>query len=209
MSAPLDDEILERIVRTLARTHLEVERGLRSVDSFAHQMPPAARLPYLQGNTPNTRLAGGPVHDTDIRTVRVERHDNGRIYATAVTSTQPGRAGALTFVLETRDDKVALLQATRLQTRGDYTRTTGGPTPSTTANSDRQRDVIRDSRDHAEAARRNLARTLDTTAHDDPHRGDLQRDHDTWTQLHRHYADQYQQHQQHRSPNPIRDRRRH
>jgi hypothetical protein len=211
MTAPLDRERLEQIVRTLARLHLEVERGLRSKDTFARQMPPSARLAYLRAQTPDTRLAAGSVTDADIRNVRTEPHQSGRIYATAITSTTRGRSGALTFVLETRDDKVALLQVTRLQTRGDYTQRHTNQLPDSRAVSDRQRHIIRDSRDHADAVRRDLTRRLENRPKSDPGRPGLQRDHETWTKLYEYYDDQYRQlHDQarQRSPNPIRDRRR-
>lgn len=211
MNGPLDRDRLEQIVRTLARLHLEVERGLRSKDTFARQMPPSARLAYLRAQTPDTRLPAGSVTDADIRTVRTEPHPSGRIYATAITSTTRGRSGALTFVLEARDSKVALLQVTRLQTRGDYTQRHTSQPPDGHAVSDRQRDIIRDSRNHAEAVRRNLARRLESSPTLDPGRPRLHRDHETWTKLYEYYDDQYRQlHEQarQRSPNPIRDRRR-
>lgn len=211
MTAPLDRDQLEQIVRTLARLHLEVEKGLRSKDTFAAQMPPSARLPYLRAQTPDRRLPAGAVTDADIRTVRIEPHTSGRIYATAITSTTRGHNGALSFILESRNDKVALLQVTRLQTRGDYTQRHTSRPPDTPAVSDRQRDIIRDSRDHADAVRRELAQRLDSSPMLDPGRLGLHRDHETWTKLYDYYNDQYRQlneqtHQ--RSPNPIRDRRR-
>lgn len=211
MNAALDRDRLEQIVRTLARLHLEVERGLRSKDTFAQQMPPSARLAYLRAQTPNTRLPAGSVTDADIRTVRTEPHQSGRIYATAITSTTRGRSGALTFVLDARGDKLALLQVTRLQTRGDYTQRHSSQPPEGRVVSDRQRVIIRDSRDHADTVRRNLARRLDTSPTLDPGRPGLHREHETWTKLYEYYDDQYRQlHEQarQRSPNPIRDRRR-
>jgi len=211
MTAPLDRDRLEQIVRTLARLHLEVERGLRSKDTFAAQMPPSARLAYLRAQTPDTRLPAGTITDADIRTVRTEPHPSGRIYATAITSTTRGRNGALTLVLETRDDKVALLQVTRLQTRGDYTQRQTSHPPDGHTVSDRQRDLIRDSRDHADATRRDLARRLEASPTLDPARPGLHRDHETWTKLYEYYDDQYRQlHERTQQPsrNPIRDRRR-
>lgn len=211
MNASLDHDRLEQIVRTLARLHLEVERGLRSKDTFAAQMPPSARLAYLRAQTPDTRLPAGSVTDADIRTVRTEPHQSGRIYTTAITSTTRGRSGALTFVLETRSDKVALLQVTRLQARGDYSQRHTSPPIDGRTVSDRQRDSIRDSRDHAAAVRRNLAHRLDNSPTLDPERPGLHRDHETWAKLYDYYDDQYRQlndQSRQRSPNPIRDRRR-
>lgn len=127
MSRPLDDDTLEQLVRSLARLHLEVERGLRSKDSFARHMPPAAQLPYLRSQTPDSRIPGSTVTDADVRAVRIQTMASGRIYATAVTSTTAGRNGSLCFVLEYRERKVALLQALRLKPRGDYSRPSPGP----------------------------------------------------------------------------------
>ena len=129
MTRALDDDTLEQLVRSLARLHLEVERGLRSKDNFARHMPPSAQLPYLAGQTPDSRIPGRTVTDADVRAVRVQTMDSGRIYATAVTSTTEGRNGSLCFVLEHRQRKVALLQAVRLKPRGDYSRPSPGSSP--------------------------------------------------------------------------------
>ena len=212
MTGPLDRDTVEQVVRHLARFHLEVERGLRSRDGFASQLPPSARLAYLRMHRHDPRMPSGVPTDADVHSVRIEQHASGRVYATAVTTTIPGRHGALSFVLEARDDKVALLQVVRLQARGVYAQQRPSPPADVQASNDRQRDLVRDIRDHAAAARRDLARRLDTVADDDARRPGLQRDHDTWTQLHDYYDQQYRQlgqHDQQRSPNPIRDRRRH
>ncbi|TVR28584.1 MAG: hypothetical protein EA387_00130, partial [Nitriliruptor sp.] len=149
MSDALTIDELRAIVQELAKVHLEIERGLRSKDVLADRMPPAARLPFHRSHTPQTRLSGGTVIDDDVRRVRVERHDSGRVYASAVTSTNPGQVGSLSFVLHTRDRKVALLQVQRIHARRDYTRADTSTSQQQPPDQDRQLTIARESRDHA------------------------------------------------------------
>ena len=211
MNGQQERPTIDEVVRTLARLHLEVERGLRSSQDLASLMPPGARMPYLRSHTPDHRLTGGPVSDADIRAVKVQTHTSGRIYATAVTSTTPGRTGALSLLLDTRGERFALLQIVRLHSRGDYGRSTAIDRQTPAPDTNQQLGVMRDSRDQADTVRRELARRLEHTPHGDAQRAELQRTHDTWRRIHDHYHDQVAQLQE-RSPqqivNPTRDRRR-
>lgn len=183
MSGVLTVDELRAIVQELAKVHLEIERGLRSKAVLADRMPPAARLPFRRSHTPQTRLSGGTVTNRDVRRVRVERHDSGRVYASAVTSTNPGQIGSLSFVLQTRDRKVALLQVQRMHPRRDYTRADTSTRQQQPSDQSRQLTIAQESRAHAEAARQELARRLATTATDDPHRATLARSFGNWTRL--------------------------
>jgi len=219
MSGVLTVDEIRAIVQELAKIHLEIERGLRSKGVLADRMPPAARLPFHRSHSPQTRLSGGTVIDEDVRRVRVERHDSGRVYASAVTSTNPGQVGSLSFVLQTRDRKVALLQVQRIHARRDYTRADTSTRQQQPPDQNRQLTIARESRDHAQAARQELARRLATTAKGDPQRATLTRSFANWTRLVDHLdrevtelTRRHQQHQQHaqqqQSRHPSRTRRR-
>ena len=201
MSGVLTVDELRAIVQELAKVHLEIERGLRSKAVLADQMPPAARLPFRRSHTPQARLSGGTVTNRDVRRVRVERHDSGRVYASAVTSTNPGQVGSLSFVLQTRDRKVALLQVQRVHARRDYTRADTATRQQQPPDQGRQLTIARESRAHAEEARQELARRLATTATDDPQRATLARSFGNWTRLvdhlDREVAELTRRHQQH------------
>lgn len=204
MSGELTVDELRAIVQELAKIHLEIERGLRPKEALANRMPPAVRLPFHRSHTPQTRLSGGTVTDDDVRRVRVERHDSGRVYASAVTSTNPGQVGSLSFVLQTRDRKIALLQVQRIHARRDYTRADTSTRQQQPPDRDRQLTIARDSRDRAEAARQDLARRLTTTAKSDPQRATLTRTFANWTRLvdhlDREVTELTRRHQQHQQP---------
>ena len=219
MSRVLTIDELRAIVQELAKVHLEIERGLRSKDVLADRMPPGARLVFRRSHTPQTRLSGGTVTNRDVRRVRVERHDSGRVYASAVTSTNPGQIGSLSFVLQTRARKVALLQVQRIHARRDYTRDDNSTRQQQPSDQDRQLTIARENRDHADAARQDLARRIATTAKGDPKRTTLARAFANWTRLVDHLdrevtelTRRHQQHQhmsQQRQPrHPSRVRRR-
>ncbi len=214
MSGVLTVDELRAIVQELAKVHLEIERGLRSKDVLADRMPPAARLLFHRSHTPQTRLSGGTVTNSDVRRVRVERHDSGRVYASAVTTTNPGQVGSLSFVLQSQGRKVALLQVQRMHPHRDYTRAATSTPKRQPPEQDRQLIITRDSRDRAEAARQDIAQRLATTAKGDPQRATLTHSFANWTRLVDHLdrevtelTRRHQQHRQH-SQHPSRTRRR-
>jgi hypothetical protein len=124
VSGPINDDELDRTIRTLARVHVEIERGLRPHDVLAQAMPPSARHVWLASRRNQPPLSGGAVDKTDITIAGIERHANGRVYATALTPTHPDRRGALCFVLDV-DQHVRIRQIQRLYPARDY----GRPAP--------------------------------------------------------------------------------
>ena len=211
MSGPIDDDQLEHILRTLAKAHLEVERGLRSQDTFAAAMPPAARHAWLASRRAAPRLSGGAVDKADITIAGVERHASGRVYATALTPTHPDRRGALCFVLDV-DEHVRIRQIQRLHPARDY----GRPSPTVTPPEPPEVQLRRARTDRQQAtnANRELTRRLDQLEPGSPqHR--LTRDTaDSWRRIIARLDNeiatlqQRQQHQQRHEPPPPSQRRR-
>jgi hypothetical protein len=214
MSGPIDDATLRDIVQTLAKAHLEVERGLRSQDTFAAAMPPAARHAWLASRRAAPRLSGGAVDESDITIAGVERHASGRVYATALTPTHPDRRGALCFVLDV-DEHVRIRQIQRLHPARDY----GRPSPTIKPPEPPEPPEVqlrraRTDRQQAANANRELTRRLEQLEPGSPqHR--LTRDTaDSWRRIIARLDNeiatlqQRQQHQQRHEPPPPTQRRR-
>lgn len=94
--AVLTDEQLGDILRFVARTCLEVERGLRPPAHLHALMDPAQRWaqPPQLG-----RFRGGPVQDDQIGRPQISRLTDTHIVATVTTRTEANRWGALTLRL--------------------------------------------------------------------------------------------------------------
>ena len=120
-AGPTDRQVGD-IIRFLARTCLEVERGLRRGGHLHRLLDPAVADQWHRRRMLG-RYPGGPVLDSDLGSVRWSRY-GGRIVATATTRTNPDRWGSLTLQLDRRDDGrwqltdlQRLLTATRYNTR--------------------------------------------------------------------------------------------
>ena len=99
MSGPATREDLEAFARFLARITLEIERGQRDPGQLRAFMPDQT-WQHWQHSRPPGKFAGGPVHRTDIGRPRVELLTDHRAIANVVTTTDPGRWGALTMKLD-------------------------------------------------------------------------------------------------------------
>ena len=113
---------LEAIVRHLAKTHLEIERGVRDPAQLTRLMSPQAEHLWQQTRQRGRPLPGGPVRDADLGPVHLRAQSDGQTLATVTTPTQHGRWGALTFVLQTEGRTVSIRQAKRLHAGLDYGR---------------------------------------------------------------------------------------
>jgi hypothetical protein len=100
---------------------------MRDPEVLAEQMDPQAHCTWRRLR--RAELPGGAVRDSELGPVRLRRSEHGRVFATVTTPTQPGRWGALTFVLDIQQGRVAIRQIQRLHARGDYGRTTARDTP--------------------------------------------------------------------------------
>ena len=116
------DVQLEAIVRHLAKTHLEIERGVRDPAQLTRLMSPQAEHLWQQTRQRGRPLPGGPVRDAELGPVHLRAQSDGQTLATVTTPTQPGRWGALTFVLQTEGRTVSIRQAKRLHAGLDYGR---------------------------------------------------------------------------------------
>ena len=120
MNRHFDDDQLERFVRHLARLHLEIERGGRDPDQLAQHLPPPVRTAWQRSRPAGTPLPGGPAREDELGAVHLGYGANGRVFANITTPTHPDRRGALTFVLDTRQDGITIRQVQRVHARGNY-----------------------------------------------------------------------------------------
>lgn len=116
------DVQLEAIVRHLAKAHLEIERGVRDPTQLTRLMSPQAEHLWQQTRPRGRPLPGGPARDADLGPVHLRTGSDGQTLASVTTPTQPGRWGALTFVLQTEGRTVSIRQAKRLHAGRDYGR---------------------------------------------------------------------------------------
>lgn len=102
---------------------------------------------------------GAGVHDLaredELGAVHLGYGANGRVFANITTPTQPNRRGALTFVLDTRQDGITIRQVQRVHARGNYgIGSTVKTTPPRDTPIDEQLRRARTDRDQAGAALR-------------------------------------------------------
>ncbi len=93
------DEQVADILRFIARTCLEVERGLRPPEHLAELMDPNTALRWSRSGKIG-RFHGGPVQDDQVADPHFTRLGDGEVAATVVTRTQGDRWGALTLRLQ-------------------------------------------------------------------------------------------------------------
>lgn len=120
--APTDDQLAD-ILRFVARTCLEVERGLRPPEHLEQLMGRAAADRWSRVGRLG-RFRGGPVVDTDLGSPRWSRLTDSCVTATVVTRTEGDRWGALTFRLEAERGHWRIAELQRLLAAAHY-RTTG------------------------------------------------------------------------------------
>jgi hypothetical protein len=152
------DEQLADMLRFVARTCLEVERGLRPAAHLAPLMHPAERTlePGQLG-----RFDGGPVRDDHIGQPQISRVTDTHIIGTVVTRTEGDRWGALSLELRPCDGRWRVAGLQRLLAAAHYR------TPARAAHLDvSSRDVraLVEARRMAEAAFQATSRRLDDLA---------------------------------------------
>lgn len=122
---PTDDQ-LDDMVRFIARTCLEVERGLRPPGQLTRFLDPATAHSWRRAN-PIGRFDAGPVLRRDIAHPQITHVNDDLVRASVTTRTDRRRWGALTFELRrdgarwTVANLQRLLAATRYRTGGDIT----------------------------------------------------------------------------------------
>lgn len=107
---PTDDQLAD-ILRFVARTCLEVERGLRPPAHLRSLMHPTQR-----GSQPAQlgQFRGGPVQDDHIGHPQISRLTDTHVLATVVTRTEGDRWGALTLRLSAKGGRWHLADLHRL-----------------------------------------------------------------------------------------------
>ena len=147
---PTDDQLAD-ILRFVARTCLEVERGLRPPAHLTSLMDPTQRLiqPGQLG-----RFGGGPVQNNHIGQPQISRLTDTHIVATVVTRTDGERWGALTLKLRAHGGRWRVADLQRLLAVAHYR------TPPTT----RVAVPASDSITHVAEARRMVAAAHEATA---------------------------------------------
>ncbi|HVM21028.1 MAG TPA: Rv3235 family protein [Egibacteraceae bacterium] len=145
------DEQLADILRFVARTCLEVERGLRPPVHLASLMDPTQRSiqPGQLG-----RFGGGPVQNDHIGRPQISRLTDTHIVATVVTRTEGDRWGALTLKLRAHGGRLRVVDLQRLLAVAHYR------TPPTTRVAVPSDNTIQ----HIAEARRMVAAAHEATA---------------------------------------------
>ncbi|MDP8969950.1 MAG: Rv3235 family protein [Actinomycetota bacterium] len=123
---PTDDHLVD-ILRFVARTCLEVERGLRPPAHLASLMDPAER--WLQPGRLG-RFRAGPVRDDHIGPPEISRLTETHIIGTVVSRTEGDRWGALSLELRAHNGRWRIAGLQRLLAGAHYR------TPSRTAGLD-------------------------------------------------------------------------
>jgi hypothetical protein len=180
MNRELSDEQLVKIVRGLAALHLEIERGVRDPEVLAERMDPQAHHAWSRLRRAELPLPGGVARDTEIGPVHLRRSEHGRVFATVTTPTQTNRWGALTFVLDTHQGRVAIRQIQRLHARGDYGRTSARATPPNQVPLDEQIRRVRTDLDQANSALEAVTRRLDQLPSGSAQRREATTTRDSW-----------------------------
>lgn len=143
---PTDDQFAD-MLRFVARTCLEVERGLRPPAHLTSLMAPSQRS--LQPNQLG-RFRGGPVRHDDIGRPQISRLNDAHIVANVVTRTEGERWGALTLELRPQDGRWRIAGLQRLLAVARY-RTPRATAPLEAPTHDRRAHVA-EARRMAEAA---------------------------------------------------------
>ncbi len=146
---PTDAQLAD-ILRFIARTCLEVERGLRPPAHLGSLMDPTQRCiqPGQLG-----RFGGGPVQNNHIGQPQISRLTDTHIVATIVTRTEGDRWGALTLKLRAHGGRWRVADFQRLLAVAHYR------TPPTTRVAVRSGDPIA----HIAEARRMVAAAHEAT----------------------------------------------
>lgn len=161
------DEQLADILRFIARTCLEVERGLRPPAHLLKLMDPNTGLRWSRHGMIG-RFHGGPVQDDQIGDPHLTRLGDGKVTATVVTRTQGDRWGAITLRLQANEQgrwRIADLQ--RLLAASHYR---AGPVQTATPEvpATRRLRVAADDRLMAKAAHQASTRRLADLTPDAP-----------------------------------------
>jgi hypothetical protein len=118
-SALLSDEQLAGILRFVARTCLEVERGLRPPAHLRALMDPAIAHAWAQPGKLG-RFRGGPVQAGQIGQPQVSRLTDTHIFATVVTCTEGDRWGAISLELRAQRGRWRIADLQRLLAATQY-----------------------------------------------------------------------------------------
>jgi hypothetical protein len=180
MNRELSDDQLARLVRTLAALHLEIERGVRDPEVLGERMDPQAHYTWRRLRRAELPLPGGAVRDNELGPVHLRRSEHGRVFATLTTPTHTNRWGALTFVLDIHQGRVAIRQIQRLHARGDYGRTTARDAPPSQVPLEEQIHRVRTDLDQAGAALTAATRRLDHLPTNSDQRPQAARTRDSW-----------------------------
>lgn len=151
-----DDQVAD-ILQFLARTCLEVERGLRPPDHLASLMDRAAAHRWDQLASLG-RFRGGPVHNDQIGRPQVSRLSDTHIVASVSTRTEGNRWGALTLSLRAHKGRWRVADVQRLLAATTYRTTPATPVPHMTREDELAR--VTEERRLAQAAHQATSRRL-------------------------------------------------
>ncbi len=115
---PTDDQLAD-ILRFIARTCLEVERGLRPPRHLLSLMDPAIAHIWAEPGKLG-RFRGGPVQQGQIGHPQISRLTDNHVVATVVTRTEGDRWGALTLRLRTQHRRWRVVDLQRLLAVAHY-----------------------------------------------------------------------------------------
>jgi hypothetical protein len=180
MNRQFSDEQLAKIVRGLAALHLEIERGVRDPGVLAERMDPQAHHAWRRLRRAELPLPGGVARNTELGPVHLRRAEHGRVFATVTTPTHTNRWGALTFVLDLHQGRVAIRQIQRLHARGDYGRTSPRAAPPDEVPLEEQIRRVRTDLDQANSALEAVTRRLDQLPHASDQRREATTTRDSW-----------------------------
>lgn len=128
-SASDGDGHLDALVRLIARTTLEVERGWRPADQLLRFMPPPVWERWQRQRPPGSLdpAGRGPVQDADVGPPRLSRTSASQLFANLAIRTAPGRWAALSLELQVGQGRWQVVSLRRLETTRHYR--TGPPPP--------------------------------------------------------------------------------
>ena len=115
----LTDDQLADILRFIARTCLEVERGLRPPGHLLSLMDPAIAHIWAEPGQIG-RFRGGPVQPGQIGNPQISRLTDNHVVATVVTRTEGDRWGALTLRLRAQQGRWRVVDLQRLLAVAHY-----------------------------------------------------------------------------------------
>lgn len=176
------DEQLRQLVSYLARTCLEVERGLRPPDHLRGLMPPRARDEWRVDRHLG-RFRAGPVTKNDVGPPMLSRLAADAVVATVTTRTEGDRWGAITLRLRADGHHWRLADVQRLLASTHYRQAAVSTTLRAQVPIDEQISELTEERRLVDAALAATTRRLDELSKGDPKRARVRAMQRTWKSI--------------------------